>query len=85
MEIEKQRGISVASSVMQFDYDGHTINLLDTLAHSQGLKRRRQPTPWGQRSPTLDRPAAPWTRPLGANRRRGPMPRDHHSTFRPWS
>ncbi len=30
MEIEKQRGISVTSSVMQFDYAGHTINLLDT-------------------------------------------------------
>ena len=30
MEVEKQRGISVTSSVMQFDYAGHTINLLDT-------------------------------------------------------
>ena len=26
LEIEKQRGISVSSSVMQFDYAGHTIN-----------------------------------------------------------
>ena len=33
MEIEKQRGISVTSSVMQFDYAGHTINLLDTPGH----------------------------------------------------
>jgi peptide chain release factor 3 len=33
MEIEKQRGISVTSSVMQFEYDGHTINLLDTPGH----------------------------------------------------
>ena len=33
MEVEKQRGISVTSSVMQFDYDGHTINLLDTPGH----------------------------------------------------
>src|SRR3954469_12412503 len=33
MEIEKQRGISVTSSVMQFDYSGHTINLLDTPGH----------------------------------------------------
>src|SRR5210317_914815 len=33
MEIEKQRGISVTSSVMQFEYAGHTINLLDTPAH----------------------------------------------------
>ena len=30
MEIEKQRGISVTSSVMQFDYDGYCINILDT-------------------------------------------------------
>ena len=33
MEVEKQRGISVTSSVMQFDYLGHTINLLDTPGH----------------------------------------------------
>ena len=33
MEIEKQRGISVTSSVMQFEYDGHTVNLLDTPGH----------------------------------------------------
>src|SRR5262245_63927157 len=33
LEVEKQRGISVTSSVMQFDYDGHTINLLDTPGH----------------------------------------------------
>src|ERR1043166_6329789 len=33
MEIEKQRGISVTSSVMQFEYADHTINLLDTPGH----------------------------------------------------
>jgi peptide chain release factor 3 len=33
MEVEKQRGISVTSSVMQFDYADHTINLLDTPGH----------------------------------------------------
>ncbi len=33
MEIEKQRGISVASSVMQFDYRDHVVNLLDTPGH----------------------------------------------------
>jgi hypothetical protein len=33
MEIEKQRGISVASSVMQFDYRGSVVNLLDTPGH----------------------------------------------------
>lgn len=33
MELEKQRGISVASSVMQFPYRQHVINLLDTPGH----------------------------------------------------
>ncbi len=33
MEIEKQRGISVASSVMQIEFRGHVINLLDTPGH----------------------------------------------------
>ncbi|HEX5314847.1 MAG TPA: peptide chain release factor 3, partial [Gammaproteobacteria bacterium] len=33
LEIEKQRGISVASSVMQFPYRDHVINLLDTPGH----------------------------------------------------
>jgi peptide chain release factor 3 len=34
MEMEQQRGISVASSVMTFDYEGLTFNLLDTPGHS---------------------------------------------------
>ena len=33
MDIEKQRGISVTSSVMQFDYDGKRVNILDTPGH----------------------------------------------------
>lgn len=33
MEIEKQRGISVTSSVLQFEYKGYCINLLDTPGH----------------------------------------------------
>lgn len=33
MEIEKQRGISVATSVMNFEYKGYSINLLDTPGH----------------------------------------------------
>ena len=33
MEIEKQRGISVTSSAMQFDFDGYRINILDTPGH----------------------------------------------------
>ncbi len=33
MDIERQRGISVATSVMTFEYDGYLINLLDTPGH----------------------------------------------------
>lgn len=33
MEIEKQRGISVATSVMGFEYNDHKINILDTPGH----------------------------------------------------
>ena len=34
MEIEKQRGISVTSSVMQFDYEGKVISIMDTPGHN---------------------------------------------------
>ena len=37
MEIEKQRGISVTSSVMQFNYEGYCINILDTPGHQDYL------------------------------------------------
>ena len=33
MELEKQRGISITSSVLQFEYDGYCINILDTPGH----------------------------------------------------
>jgi len=33
MEIEKERGISVTSSVMQFEYGGKCINIIDTPGH----------------------------------------------------
>ena len=33
MELEKQRGISITSSVMQFEYEGYCINILDTPGH----------------------------------------------------
>ena len=33
MEIEKKRGISVSSSVMQFEYEDYCINILDTPGH----------------------------------------------------
>ena len=33
MELERQRGISISSTVLQFDYQGYRINLLDTPGH----------------------------------------------------
>ena len=33
MELEKQRGISISSTVLQFDYTGFAVNLLDTPGH----------------------------------------------------
>ena len=33
MELEKKRGISISSTVLQFDYSGYRINLLDTPGH----------------------------------------------------
>ncbi|MDZ7902278.1 MAG: GTP-binding protein [Rheinheimera sp.] len=33
MELERKRGISVSSTVLQFDYDGCAVNLLDTPGH----------------------------------------------------
>jgi peptide chain release factor 3 len=33
MELERERGISITSTVLQFPYHGHTINLLDTPGH----------------------------------------------------
>lgn len=33
MELEKKRGISISSTVLQFDYNGYRVNLLDTPGH----------------------------------------------------
>src|SRR5690606_26470373 len=33
MKLEQERGISITSSVLQFEYDGHKVNLLDTPGH----------------------------------------------------
>ncbi len=33
MELERKRGISISSTVLQFEYDGYCINLLDTPGH----------------------------------------------------
>ena len=34
MTMEKDRGISITSAVLKFDYDGHVLNLLDTPGHA---------------------------------------------------
>ena len=34
MAMEKDRGISITSAVLKFDYDGHVLNLLDTPGHA---------------------------------------------------
>src|SRR5919202_6629107 len=34
MKLEQERGISVTSSVLQFDYEGFKVNLLDTPGHA---------------------------------------------------
>ena len=47
MEIEKQRGISVTSSVLQFQYEGFCINILDTPGHQDF--RGHLPHPHGRR------------------------------------
>lgn len=46
MEIEKERGISVTSSVLQFEYDGYCINILDT-PRTPGFLRGHLPYPDG--------------------------------------
>ena len=43
MEIEKQRGISVTSSVMQFEYEGNCINILDTPGHQDFSEETSRP------------------------------------------
>ncbi len=39
MALEKERGISVTSSVMQFPYEDHIVNLLDTPGHADFRRR----------------------------------------------
>ena len=43
MKVEQERGISVASSVMNFEYNNITFNLLDTPAGTRRLFRRHLP------------------------------------------
>src|SRR2546427_8721778 len=42
MELERQRGISVSSTVLQFDYRGHCVNLLDTPGHKDFRSEERR-------------------------------------------
>jgi peptide chain release factor 3 len=69
MEIEKQRGISVASSVMQIEYRGKVINLLDTPGHQDFSEDTyRVLTAVESRS----RPCACWRSAARAGRRSSP-------------
>ena len=52
MQIEKDRGISVTSSVLQFEYDGYCINILDTPGH-QDFSEDTYQYPDGKRTPQL--------------------------------
>ena len=66
MEIEKKRGISVTSSVMQFEYDGCHINILDTPGHqdfSEDTYRTLMPRSWSLTAQKVSRP-----RPLSFSR-----------------
>ena len=38
MELERKRGISISSTVLQFEYKGFKVNLLDTPGHEDFLK-----------------------------------------------
>ncbi len=48
MDIEKERGISVTSSVLQFTYNGACVNILDTPGH-QDFSGGYLPYPYGRR------------------------------------
>jgi peptide subunit release factor RF-3 len=45
MEIERQRGISISTSVLQFEYAGRRMNLLDTPATTTSARTRIEPSP----------------------------------------
>ena len=51
MDIEKQRGISVTSSVLQFNYAGKCVNILDTPGH-QDFSEDTYRTRWRQTLPS---------------------------------
>ena len=68
MEIEKQRGISVTSSVMQFQYEGFCINILDTPGHQDFSEDTYRWTSWKTNSASRRMPATgPWA-PAGSFR-----------------
>ena len=50
MEIEKQRGISVTSSAMQFEFAGYHINILDTPGH-RDFRRIHTARSWPRTAP----------------------------------
>ena len=58
MELEKQRGISITSSVMQFEYEGYCINILDTPGH-QDFSEDTTPPRASSRRPESSSKSAP--------------------------
>ena len=69
MELEKQRGISVTSSVMQFPYKGKVINLLDTPGYPDFLGRTLSVLA------AVETVASRWSPPLRTAPRRRPSAR----------
>jgi peptide chain release factor 3 len=69
MELERERGISITSTVLQFPYKGHTLNLLDTPGHQDfgedtyrtllAADRRRQGRRAADQKALRDLPRAP--------------------------
>ena len=52
MEIERQRGISVTSSVMQFQHGGYCVNILDTPGHHRTSPRTPTAPSWPPTRPS---------------------------------
>jgi len=44
LELEKQRGISVSTSVLHFDYEGYRVNILDTPRCAGSVTSRSSPS-----------------------------------------
>ena len=68
MEMERQRGISITSAVLQFGYRGHVVNLLDTPGH-RDFSEDTYRTLAAADAAARDRPLAPRPNPYVAEGR----------------